>query len=33
MTELGEALLVGFREIEAAASRAAAAHLRRLAKA
>ena len=33
LTELGEALLVGFREIEAAASRAAAAHLRRLAKA
>ncbi len=33
LTELGEALLVGFRDIEAAASRAAAAHLRRLAKA
>jgi len=33
LTELGEALLVGFREIEAAASHAAAAHLRRLAKA
>jgi molybdate transport system regulatory protein len=33
LTELGEALLVGFREIEAAASRAAAGHLRRLAKA
>lgn len=33
LTELGEVLLVGFREIEAAASRAAAAHLRRLAKA
>ena len=33
LTELGEALLVGFREIETAASRAAAAHLRRLAKA
>jgi molybdate transport system regulatory protein len=33
LTELGEALLVGFREIEATASRAAAAHLRRLAKA
>jgi molybdate transport system regulatory protein len=33
LTELGEALLVGFREIEATATRAAAAHLRRLAKA
>lgn len=32
LTRLGEALILGFRDIEAAASRAAAAHLRRLAK-
>jgi molybdate transport system regulatory protein len=32
LTRLGEALVLGFRDIEAAASRAAAAHLRRLAK-
>ena len=32
LTRLGEALLEVFREIEAAASRAAAAHLRRLAR-
>jgi molybdate transport system regulatory protein len=32
LTRLGEALVMGFRDIEAAASRAAAQHLRRLAK-
>jgi molybdate transport system regulatory protein len=32
LTRLGEALVLGFRDIEAAASGAAAAHLRRLAK-
>ena len=32
LTRLGEALVLGFRDIEAAASRAAAQHLRRLAK-
>ena len=32
LTLLGEALVLGFRDIEAAASRAAAQHLRRLAK-
>jgi molybdate transport system regulatory protein len=32
LTRLGEALVLGFRDIEAAASRAAAPHLRRLAK-
>jgi len=32
LTHLGEALVLGFRDIEAAASRAAAQHLRRLAK-
>jgi molybdate transport repressor ModE-like protein len=32
LTRLGGALVLGFREIEAAATRAAAQHLRRLAK-
>ena len=32
LTRLGEALVLGFRDIESAASRAAAQHLRRLAK-